>query len=271
MLTAMSDTAEVSGLAAGNADDVPRDMVGKALHVLRAIGGSPDGLTLTQLARETGYPLTTVHRLIGTLARERFVELDESSKRYRVGLSVFALARRVSAGRGFEDVALPVLRRLTAETRESTLMSVLDGDRQLYVAHVQGPLQLNVIGDPGTQGPLHCTSMGKVLVAFAPRAVRERLVGAMELTKLGPNTVTDRDAFAQDIAEVRARGFALSDQEHEEGVRAIGVPVMGVDGTAMAAISVAAPSFRRSVADLIDMLPPMTQAARELAARLPSR
>ncbi|MDA8437385.1 MAG: IclR family transcriptional regulator [Propionibacterium sp.] len=247
------------------------DMVGKALHVLRIIGTAADGLTLSELARETGYPLSTTHRLVATLMREGFVDLDEATRHYQVGLMVFALARKVAAGRGFEDVALPVLRRLAAETRESTLMSVLDDDRQLYVAHVQGPLQINVIGEPGTLGPLHCTSMGKVLIAFAPRPVRERLVESVELTRLAPNTVTDREAFAQDIAEVRARGFALSDQEHEEGVRAIGVPVMGVDGTAMAAISVAAPSFRRSIADLVDMLPTMMHAARELAAKLPAR
>lgn len=264
-------TEQLSGAPAEVVLGDRRDMVGKALHLLRVIGGVPNGLTLSELARETGYPLSTTHRLVATLMRERFVDLDEATRRYQVGLMVFALARKVAAGRGFEDIALPVLRRLAAETRESTLMSVLDNESQLYVAHVQGPLQLNVIGEPGTLGPLHCTSMGKVLIAFAPRQVREQLVESVELTRLAPNTVVDREAFAQDIAEVRARGYALSDQEHEEGVRAIGVPVMGLDGTAMAAISVAAPSFRRSVADLIDMLPVMTQAARELAARLPAR
>lgn len=266
----MTDTIGLPDAATDDASQ-RRDMVGKALHLLRTIGGAETGLTLTELARGSGYPLSTCHRLVSTLMREGFVDLDESTKRYHVGLAVFALARRVSSSRGFEDVALPVLRRLTAETRESTLMSVLDGDRQLYVAHVQGPLQLNVIGEPGMQGPIHCTSMGKVLIAFASRPVRERLTGTVDLTRLGPNTITDRDEFIQNIADVRAHGYALSDQEHEEGVRAIGVPVMGVDGTAMAAISVAAPSFRRSVADLIDMLPVMNQAARELAARLPAR
>lgn len=267
----MTETPNGDRPPAGQQAPAPRDMVGKALHLLRCIGGADDGLTLTEIAKETGYPLSTVHRLVGTLTRERFVDQDRATKRFHVGLAVFALARRVSAGRGFEDVALPVLRRLTAETKESTLMSVLDGDRQLYVAHVQGPLQLNVIGDPGTQGPIHCTSMGKVLLAFAPTAVRERLLESVELTKLGPNTIVDRAAFIEDINAVRASGYAISDEEHEEGVRAIGVPILGVDGTAVAAISVAAPSFRRTVADLVDMLPPMLQAARELAATLPVR
>ena len=248
------------------------DMVGKALHVLRVIGEGPaDGVTLTDVSRATGYPLSTAHRLAGTLVREGFAEIDEPSKRYRLGLAVFALAQRVSSGRGYDAVAVPVLRRLAAETKESALMSVLDGENQLYVAHVQGPLQVNVIGEPGTRGPLYCTSMGKVLIAFAPEPERERLVETLELAPLGPNTITDREAFAEEIASVRARGYALADQEHEEGIRAVGVPVKATDGTATAAISVAAPSFRRTREDLIDMVPVLTASARELALTLPSR
>ncbi len=193
------------------------------------------------------------------------------SKRYQVGLAVFELAKQVSMGRGYDSVALPVLRRLAADVQESALMSVLDGDHQLYVAHVQGPLQLNVIGEPGTRGPIHCTSMGKVLIAFAPAEVRERLVATLELTGLTPRTITDRDAFAAEIAHVRACGYALSDEEHEEGIRAVGVPVMASDGLAMAAISVAAPAFRRSRDDMVNMLPALLAAARELAVTLPSR
>ena len=248
------------------------DMVAKALRVLKSIGqGSLDGVTLTEIAKVTGYPLSTAHRLAGTLAREGFVEFDEGSKRYRVGLAVFALAQRVSAGRGFDEIALPVLRRLATRAQESVLMSVLDRESQLYVAHVQGPLQLNVIGDPGTRGPLHCTSMGKALIAFAPPHIRERLIADLELTAFEPNTITDRTAFAAEIAKVQACGYAISDEEHEEGVRAVGVPVQGQDGNLIAAISIAAPAFRRSMSDLIEMVPAMREAAHELALTLPGR
>jgi DNA-binding IclR family transcriptional regulator len=248
------------------------DMVGKALRVLKSIGDGPlDGVTLTEVARATGYPLSTAHRLAGTLAREGFVELDEANKRYRVGLAVFALAQRVSAGRGFDQVALPVLRRLAIHAQESVLMSVLDHEGQLYVAQVQGPLQLNVIGDPGTRGPIHCTSMGKALIAFAPDPVRERLVAGLALSPLGPNTITDRATFAAEIAKVRVLGYAVSDEEHEEGIRAVGVPVQGADGNLIAAISIAAPAFRRSMTDLVEMVPAMKDAAHELALTLPGR
>jgi IclR family acetate operon transcriptional repressor len=247
-------------------------MVGKALRVMQAIGSGPiDGRTLTELARETGYPLSTVHRLVATLAREGFVESDEQTKRYRVGLTVFALAQRVSSARGYDGIALPVLRRLATETQESALMSIRDHHNQLYLHHIHGPRQINVIGEPGTPGPLHCTAMGKVLVAFAPPDVRDELVASLELSPRGPNTITARSAFGEEIARIRTQGYAIADEEHEEGIRALGVPVLAADGTATAAISIAAPSFRMSRDELVDKVPTLTAAAHELSLKLPPR
>ena len=113
--------------------------------------------------------------------------------------------------------------------------------------------------------------MGKVLIAFAALEERSELLETLELTPLGPNTITDRDAFAEEIAEVRAHGYALADQEHEEGIRAVGVPVKSAAGVATAAVSVAAPAFRRSREDMIDLVPRLTAAARELEVLLPVR
>lgn len=246
-------------------------MVGKALWVLQALGDYPQGVQLAELARQGGFPLSTAHRLAGSLVREGFATFDERTRRYHLGLKLFALAARVSNAHGFAGAALPVLQALAASTREAALMSVLEGRHQLYVHYVKGPQQVNVIGEPGRLGPLHNTSMGKVLVAFAPRELREELVAELPLDASGPNTITAREEFAEEIAEVRRRGYAIADQEHETGIRAVGVPVLGPDGTALAAISIASPSFRMSVEDCIDAVPELTEAARKLALLLPAR
>ena len=223
-------------------------------------------------AREVGFPLSTVHRLLASLARDEFAEVDEHTKRWSLGLRVFPLGQRVSHARGFSGVALPILQRVTAQTQEATLMAVQDGDHQLFVHYVEGPQQLSVIGEPGKLGPLHCTGQGKALVAFAPAAERERLLTQLELVPMTPSTITDRDAFRADIDKVTAQGWALADEEHEPGIRAIGVPVLGLDGVAIAAISTAAPAFRVPAAEMAERyVPPLRAAARELAALLPAR
>ena len=243
------------------------DMVGKAVRLLSLLGNYPEGVALSELARVAGYPVSTTHRLLSSLQAEGFARNDTSSKRYSLGLRLFELGQQVSQARGFAGVALPVMHRLSAETGEPTLMAVLDGHNQVYVHAVQGRQRLQIRGEPGERGPLHCTSMGKCLVAFASQ--REELVAALELTPLGPRTITSRAAFGEEIESVRHKGFAIADEEREAGIRAVGVPIRGPDGIAIAALSTAGPAYRLSVADLEGFVPALRAAARELAALLP--
>ncbi|QNS07820.1 IclR family transcriptional regulator [Streptomyces xanthii] len=247
----------------------PSDMVSKALHVLTLLGDRPTGVTLSELARASGFPTSTCYRLLKSLTRDHFVQFDERTKHYTLGLRVYQLGQRVSHAHGFSGIALPVMRRLADTCREAVLMSVLDGDKQLYIHHVEGTQQVSVRGEPGKHGPAHCTSMGKVLIAYAPKDVREDLVEHIELTALGPNAITDRAAFRAEIEKVRAQGHAVADEEHEPGIRALGVPVLGPDGVAHAALSVAAPAFRMPLGELLALRPALTAAAQELSVLLP--
>lgn len=251
-------------------DPAPSDMVGKATRVLTLLGERPSGCTLSELARTSGYPTSTCYRLLKSLSRDHFVEFDTRTKHYSLGLRLYQLGQRVSHAHGFSGVALPVMRRLAEISREAVLMSVLDGDKQLYIHYVQGPQQVSVRGEPGKHGPVHCTSMGKVLVAFAPGEVREELVESVELRPMGPRTITDREEFRAEIARVHAGRHALADEEHEAGIRALGAPILGTDGVARAALSVAAPAYRMPTADLLKLRTALTQAAQELAVLLPS-
>lgn len=249
----------------------PRDMVGKALHLLVVLGEHSDGAPLSLLARQAGYPLSTTHRLLASLARDGFVEADEESRRYRLGLRVYQLGARVSSAHGFGGVALPVLEKLSEITTEASLLSVRDGQHQLYVHHVEAHHQIGVKGEPGRLGPLHCTGIGKALVAFADPRTREELVATLPLDRYTDRTITDRERFAAEIARVRSKGFAIADQEHEEGIRAISVPVIGADGHAIAAVAIACPAYRVGAKALGEFLRPLSAAAERLAVLLPQR
>ncbi|CAM04917.1 IclR family transcriptional regulator [Saccharopolyspora erythraea NRRL 2338] len=252
-------------------DAAPRgDMVSKALRLLVLLGEAPRGMTLSELARRAGYPVSTTHRLLTSIAREDFAVLDEE-RRWNLGLRLFELGQRVLHARGFTELATPVLRRITRETGEPTLMAVLDGHSQLYVHYVEGTRQVQITGEPGQRGPLHATSMGKCLIAFASEQAREELLETVELPPLGPRTITDRQRFREEIERVRRDGYAIADEEHEEGILAIGVPVLNPAGIAVAAVSSAAPAFRSSVEELRSYLPHLRRAAKELAVGLPPR
>ncbi|WP_199429760.1 IclR family transcriptional regulator [Qaidamihabitans albus] len=245
------------------------DTVGKASRLLVHLGTVPDGATLSELSRATGFPPPSTHRLLASLRRQDFVAFDPESKRYALGLRLFQLGAAVSSARGFTGIAVPVMRRLSETTGEATLMSVRDGHHQLYIHHVEARHNVVVKGETGKLGPLHCTSMGKVLIAFADYDTREELIENVELERFTPRTIVDRPTFRHEIGRVRAQGFAVADEEHELGIRAIGVPVLGPLGTAVAALSVPSPAYRNTLAAAMRFLPPLRDAAEQLSVLLP--
>ena len=127
---------------------------------------------------------------------------------------------------------------------------------------------MGVIGETGKHGPLHCTSQGKVLVAFSPPAVGDHLVETLRLDKCGPNSITDRARFRDEIAAVRACGYATADEEHEAGIRTVSVPIFWRHDT-VAALATAAPAYRVDLEQLVEHVPMLTRTAEALAAVMP--
>ncbi|WP_306636782.1 IclR family transcriptional regulator [Pseudarthrobacter siccitolerans] len=247
------------------------DMVGKALGLLVLLGDEPRGASAAEISRRAELPFSTTYRLLGSLTRDGFVDYEPDGRRYHLGLRIFQLGQRVSNHHGFAGAALPVLRRVTEQTGEATILSVRDGHHHLTVNKVDGPRTFRVTSDPGHLGALHTTSVGKALVAFADDAERQRLVEELELEPLTEYSITDRDAFRAEIEQVRSRGYALMDEENELGMRAVAVPVFNSQGHAFASLATAVPVFRLSVEALAAHVPLLQEAAAELSARLPLR
>ncbi|WP_249777358.1 IclR family transcriptional regulator [Arthrobacter sp. C9C5] len=246
-------------------------MVGKALGLLVLLGDEPRGASAAELSRRAELPFSTTYRLLGSLTRDGFVDYEPDGRRYHLGLRVFQLGQRVSNHHGFAGTALPILRRVTEETGEATILSVRDGNHHLTVNKVDGPQTFRVTSDPGHLGALHTTSVGKALVAFADDATRDRLVEDLELEPLTELSITDRDAFRAEIELVRKRGYATMDEENELGMRAVAVPVFNSQGHAFASLATAVPVFRMSMEALVALVPLLQSAAAELSARLPQQ
>lgn len=244
-------------------------MLTKGLKLLVALGGYPDGVGVSELSRQVGLPVSTVHRLLATMVTLGFVRFDDAHRRYRLGLKVFELSYQVSLARGLSEVALPAMKRVADVTRESVSMSVRDDTELVYIEWAQGKNRIQVEGTAGGRGRLYCTSQGKVLLAFVSENERERILGQLQLEPKGPNTITSPAALLKELEQIRERGYAVADEENEEGIRAVGVPVIAAGGQPIAAISVVAPVFRISRKDLESFVPLLKDAAREIALQLP--
>jgi DNA-binding IclR family transcriptional regulator len=222
--------------------------VRRALRALELISEHGE-LGVTELGRKLDVHKATASRLIATLAERGFVERDPISEKYRLGFGLISLAGAAVGGNDLVRAARPILDDLAERTRETVNLGVLSGESVVYIDQVTGTRSIVSVSWVGQRTPLHCTSNGKVLLAYATDAEWERML-ASPLTRLTSRTITDLRKLRAQLAEVRARGYAQTLEELEEGLNAVAAPVRGMSGDVVAALSVSGPAFRMRAVDL---------------------
>lgn len=240
----------------------------RGISVLSALGdGGPAGMTLAEAASATGLPRATARRALLTSARQGYVGTDGARHRLlpRVLELGYARLSRLSLG----ELAGPHLAEVVAAVHESASMAVLDGDQIRYVARAAAGRIMSVDITVGTRFPAYATSMGRVLLAGLPAPERARRLDQTELKPLTRHTRTDPAALARELDDVAARDYALVDQELEEGLRSIAVPVRDPAGRAVAAVNVSLHAARTTADDArAFVLPVLRRAARRIGADL---
>src|SRR3954470_7163384 len=195
----------------------------RGLAVIRAFDAEHPELTLSEVARATGLTRAAARRFLLTLVDLGYVHTD--GRRFALSPRVLDLGYAYLSGLGLPDIAEPHLERLAAEVRESSSVSVLDGDDIVYVARVPTSRIMRVAINVGTRFPAHATSMGRVQLAGLPEAGLDAYLARAELRPLTSRTLTDPDALRAELARIRAQGWALVDQELEEGLRSVAAPI----------------------------------------------
>ncbi|MEV7005564.1 IclR family transcriptional regulator C-terminal domain-containing protein [Streptosporangium sp. NPDC051022] len=231
----------------------------RGLAVLVSLGSARGGLTLAAAAKATGLPRATVRRAI--LSLERFGYVAAEGTRFVLLPRVLELGYAHLSSRTLEEIIQPHLTDLVARLRESASVAMLSGDEIVYVARVPVMSIMSVDITVGTRFPAYATSMGRVLLAGLPD---ERL-SAIVPRPLTGRTVTSSGELAAAVRRARADGYALVDQELEDGVRSVAVPLHDRDGRVVAAVNVATHASRATVDDLLrDVLPVLTETAARI-------
>jgi DNA-binding IclR family transcriptional regulator len=223
--------------------DPPLQTVTNAARLLKAFLTREESLGVSELARRLGLGKSAVHRLLVTLCAEGLVEQVPRDGGYRLGLVMFELGEAVRVHMDLHAAAGPVLAHLREQTGESAQVGMLDGDEVVYVDRLESSHSLRLFTETGRRVPVHCTSSGKVLMAFASEARRETFL-AGRLAQLTPYTLTEPDRLRDELATVRARGWAEAVNEREIGVASLAAPVRDASGAVVAAISIGAPITR---------------------------
>ena len=238
----------------------------KALDVLECLADAERALSAQQVARDCGLSRPTAYRLLTTLQARGYVAGGEESH-YRLGAAVLRLGQSVLDQIELPELAKPALRELSRQTGETAHLGVLDGAEVLYLDKVEGSHRVRLRSAIGTRGPLHCTSLGKAILAHLPAAERDALLARLDLPRRTPRTITDRASLVAHLAEVRARGYALDEIENEEGVLCVGAPIFDHTGRTFAAVSISGPDFRLS-GRIAELAGHVTRAARAVSREL---
>lgn len=244
--------------------------VDRALDLVEALAAADGEVSITALAARTGLHVSTVHRLLSTLLRRGYVRQNPETSRYYAGPKLAMLAEGRSRFGDMRTRARPILHAITEATRETTNLVVLDDTAAVYIETIPSPQVVRLFTAVGNRVPLHATGAGKCLLAALPQAQRDALIERLELRPHTPHTIVDAAALRRALDEGHERGYAIDDEEYDEGVRCIAVPVGGMTD-AVAAISVSAPASRLTRQRCIELVPLLRRSAADLAAALRDR
>lgn len=217
----------------------------RGLSVIRAFDAQRPELTLSDVARVTGLTRATARRLLLTLAELGYVHTD--GRMFALTPRVLELGYSYLSSLTMPDVAQPHLERLVADVHESSSLSVLDGHDIAYVARVAASRIMTVAITIGTRFPAYCTSMGRVLLAALPPPDLDGYLSTADLVARTAKTITGRDALRAELERVRTWGWAIADEELEEGLRSVAVPIRDRGGAVVAAVNVSLQARRSTV------------------------
>ncbi|GAA2384993.1 MULTISPECIES: IclR family transcriptional regulator [Gordonia] len=217
-------------------------VVGKVVTILRAFTVDDNELSLAELVRRTGLHKATVHRLAGELVGVRL--LDRTDDGYRLSGGLFELGMLASVERSLLEIAMPFLQDLYGRTRETVHLGVLDGHEVVYVAKIGGHRQASAPSRTGGRMPLHCTGIGKALLAHSDPALQQSVL-AGPLPRRTPRTIVAPGILARQLDAIRESGAAFEYEESAPGIACVAAPILDVaNNTVVAAVSVTGPLTR---------------------------
>jgi len=221
----------------------------KVVRVLDVFSTVDRALSLADIGQRTGFPKSTAHRLLAAMREAGLLDQDRERDRYRLGMKLFELGNIVLANMDLHREARPFVDALTRQSGQAVHLAVFDGHRALVIHRADASPEK---GQPTAlieQAPVHCTSVGKAILAFQTPATIDRVISA-GLLRFTDATITDPEQLRAQLAEIRERGYAQDEGEHQPGVRCVAAPIRDQSGRVVAGISITGPFWRLPLSEV---------------------
>lgn len=247
----------------------PVQSIDRVLDIIEILSSAPHGMLLTDIAAMSGLHASTAHRLLASLIDRGYARKDISSGKYCLTMRFFEVGCKASGAMDILSVARPWLDELADFSREAVHLVKRDGTDVVYLYKAL-PLQMLVrmASYVGGRNPLYCTGVGKAILAYLPERKVDEIWDASDVHAVTEKTIIDLDALKKQLVIVRERGYAVDNEENEEGVFCIAAPIFNWVGDPISAVSISAPLVRMSEETQSRMLPRLLQAAKEISSQL---
>ncbi len=216
----------------------------RALTLVNRLAAADEGITLTEVAQQVGLSPSTAHRLLTTLEQERYVHFDAERRLWSVGVQAFVAGSAFLKTRSLVGTARPHMRALMEESEETVNLAVEDQAEAIYLSQVECRQMMRAFARPGGRVPLHCSGVGKALLSAMPDGDLAKILHRQGLSRVTVKTINTTPALRGDLAQARARGYAIDDEEHAVGMRCVAAVVFNEGAEPVAAVSLSGPMAR---------------------------
>ena len=241
--------------------------VANSIRLTKAFSENEFEMGISALASKLGLAKSTVHRLASTLVEYDILEQNRENGKYRLGLALFELGTLVRRKMDVMSEAQQQIHALADLTGETVQLAILDHLSVLYIRVRESRQAVRMSQGLGSRAPAHCTSVGKALLAYQPAEIVKQVIDN-GLRRYTAATITDPAKLMEELGTIRSRGYALDDEEIEDGLRCVAAPIRDHSGQVIAAISVAAPVQRMSKKSVQATIPPVQASAEAISRRL---
>jgi DNA-binding IclR family transcriptional regulator len=255
---------------AGSIPSTGSSTFAKMMDVVRFVGGSEAGAAFPQIARELELPKSTLHRLLQDLVQQRLLSQGDD-RLYKLGHGLFELARLAWDRADIRREAQRSIAALVRDTNETVHLAILDGVDVVYIDKVEGSQTMRMASMIGARNPAYCTGVGKALIAFLPPDELKARYTHYNFRAFTPRTIASFRALNAALAEIRKRGYATDNEEHEVGIRCAAAPIFNFRGTAISSLSITVPVIRCDQKRLFELARRVQAAADEITERCGGR
>ena len=239
--------------------------VGKALSVLDQVAEFGRPVRFSDLLANSTYPKATLYRLLRTLTHQGLVSFDEDTGFYTLGVRLVRLAHQAWRQSSLAPIARPYVDQLSEIARETVHLAQLDNAQVLYVDKRNASEPVEMYSQAGKVGPVYCTGVGKAMLALLPETEQERVISQQSYHRFTDTTFTTPQDLRTELSNIRTRGYAFDNEEHEPGIICVALPILSQTGRVLGGLSVTSTTSRHSLKTLEEMVPEIKTTVGRIA------